>query len=102
MKSETAPFDTGELAVQAAIDEVAISVDEDPFAAVIAEAEPENEPLQVDFEDPFAAPVVHDDATERAELEELLANAQALVSALEAALERAHENERALRLRLER
>jgi signal recognition particle receptor subunit beta len=86
MKSEAAPFDTDELAVQV-VDE------EDPFA------EPET---HVDFEDPFAAPAVHDEGTERAELEELLANARAIVASLETALERARENERVLRLRLER
>jgi signal recognition particle receptor subunit beta len=93
MKSEPAPFDTGEIAV--ALDEVAVQVEEDPFAAVIAEAEPELEPTHIDFEDPFAtpeAPVSQD--------EELLANARALVSSLEAALERARENERLLSAQL--
>jgi mutual gliding-motility protein MglA len=80
MKSEAAPFDTDEVAVQ--VD------DEDPFAA------------HVDFEDPFAAPAVHDDGTERAEQEELLANARAIVASLETALERARENERKLAARL--
>jgi signal recognition particle receptor subunit beta len=97
MKSEATPFDTGEVAVQA-IDEVAVQmVEEDPFAAVMAEAEPES---QVEFEDPFAAPVVHDEGTERAELEEMLANARAIVASLETALERARENERKLAARL--
>jgi mutual gliding-motility protein MglA len=81
MKSEAAPFDTDEVAVQ-------VETEEDPFAA------------HVDFEDPFAAPVVHDDSTERAELEELLANARAIVASLETALERARENERKLAARL--
>lgn len=84
MKSEAAPFDTDEVAVQ-------VVEDEDPFA------EPET---HVDFEDPFAAPVVHDEGTERAELEELLANARAIVASLETALERARENERKLAARL--
>ena len=62
----------------------------------------------VDFEDPFASPaaaedneaetqVAHDD---RSELHELLANARAIVAALEAALEHARENERVLNTRL--
>ncbi len=85
---EAEPFDTGEIAVQ---------IEEDLFA----EPEPELEP-HVDFEDPFAAPVVHDEDHERAELEEMLANARAIVASLETALERARENERVLRLRLER
>jgi len=89
MKSDAAPFDTGEIAVQ---------IEEDPFAAVMAEAEPD--PPGLDFEDPFAAPVVHDEDMERVQLEELLANARALVSSLETALERARENERKLAARL--
>jgi len=86
---EAAPFDTGELAVQ---------VDEDPFEAAIAEAEPEV--AHIEFEDPFAAPVVHDEDRERAELEELLANARAIVATLETALQRARESERVLAARL--
>lgn len=85
MKSEAAPFDTDEVAVQ-------VESDEDPFA--------EPDVPHVDFEDPFAAPVVHDESTERAELEELLANARAIVASLETALERARENERKLAARL--
>jgi mutual gliding-motility protein MglA len=85
MKSEAAPFDTDELAVQVEV------VEEDPFD------EPET---HVDFEDPFAAPTVHDEGTERTELEELLANARAIVASLETALERARENERRLAARL--
>ena len=84
MKSEAAPFDTGELAVQVA--------EEDPFDAAMAEAEPET---HLEFEDPFAAPA------ERAEIDELLANARALVASLETALERARENERKIAARLE-
>jgi hypothetical protein len=87
MKSEAAPeaepFDTGELAVQ---------VDEDPFT--------EPEPTHVEFEDPFAAPVVHDGDHEHAELEELLANARAIVATLETALQRARESERMLAAQL--
>ncbi len=92
MKSEAAPeaepFDTGELAVQ---------VDEDPFEAVVAEAEPE--PVHIEFEDPFASPVAHEDH-EHAELEELLANARAIVATLETALQRARESERMLAAQL--
>ena len=88
---EAAPFDTGELAVQ---------VDEDPFEAAIAEAEPEA--AHIEFEDPFATPVVHDVDHERAELEELLANARAIVATLETALQRARESERMLAAQLER
>jgi signal recognition particle receptor subunit beta len=89
--AEAAPFDTGELAVQA-IGQVAVPVvEEDPFA----------EPApHVDFEDPFAARAVHEEDDERAELEELLANARAIVASLETALERARENERKLAARL--
>ena len=93
MKSEAAPFDTGEVAVQ-------VEVEEDPFAAVIAEAEPEAA-MHVDFEDPFAAPAAEPAIdTDRAELEEMLADARAVVAALETALERARENERKLAARL--
>ncbi len=96
MKSEASPFDGGDLGVQA-IDETAVQVEEeDPFGAATAEAEPES---HVEFEDPFAAPVVRDVDPERAELEELLANARALVASLETALERARENERKLAAR---
>ena len=67
--------------------------DPEPFE----EVEPfEVEATPVEFEDPFAAPAPADDR------DELLANARAVVSALEQALERAREHERALRLRLER
>jgi len=97
MKSEPAPpppvvhddnpFDTGDIAVHAEED--------DPFASVaVIEEEP--------AEDPFAAPSaeVHDSEAERAELEEMLANARAVVASLETALERARENERVLSARL--
>jgi signal recognition particle receptor subunit beta len=61
----------------------------------------------IDFEDPFASPEIHVEPELAPEPEpvsvaplddheELLANARALVSALEAALERAREHERAL------
>jgi signal recognition particle receptor subunit beta len=76
MKSEatpvSAPFDTDDIPVQ-------VELDEDPFAQV-AVAEPE-----VDEE-----------------LEELVANARAVVATLEVALERARENERVLMARLAR
>lgn len=76
------PFDTGGIAVQ---------VDEDPF---------EETAHHVDFEDPFASPAEVAAAPPPTDLEELLANASALVSSLEVALERARENERKLRARL--
>jgi mutual gliding-motility protein MglA len=85
----TSPFDTGDQQIETG---------DDPFGHV-AVAEPE---MRVDeFEDPFADPVaqVHDAAAERAEQQELLANAQALVASLEAALERARENVRIIQSR---
>jgi len=86
-------FDTGEMPAQADED--------DPFADVATVVEPEFDETVVD--DLFAANVeeapVHDD---RAEDEALLANARALVASLEAALERAKENERAIAARLAR
>ena len=93
------PFDTDGVAVQ-------VEEDDDPFAHVAA---PEHDAeTHVDFEDPFASPAAaehseaetqgaHDDRTE---LHELLANARAIVAALEAALEHAKENERVLNTRL--
>jgi signal recognition particle receptor subunit beta len=98
MKSESAPPPAPPpMAPVAAVPE------EDPFdtGGVAVEVEP-----HVDFEDPFAAHATEVDAaafepqSERSELEELLANASAIVSSLEAALERARENERVLRARL--
>ena len=84
------PFDSGVVAVQ---------IDENPFEHIaVAEAEP-HPPA---FEDPFAAPAAHDEDAERAELEEMLANARGVVAALEAALERARENERVIAARLKR
>jgi signal recognition particle receptor subunit beta len=67
--------------------------------APFEEAEPFGEVAEahVDFEDPFAAPEPEPD-----EHEELLANARAVVTALEVALERAREHERALAARLAR
>jgi len=75
-----------------------------PFeAAPFEETEPfDGVEAHVDFEDPFAAaasgpepaPAVHHDS------DELLANARAVVEALEAALERAREHERVLAARL--
>jgi len=92
---QAAPFfDTGEVAVQAEED--------DPFAHVATAAEPEFDEAAVDDLFATATPVeepVHD---ERAELEALLANARGLVASLEAALERARENERAIAARLAR
>jgi signal recognition particle receptor subunit beta len=72
------PFET-DVAVQ-------VAADEDPFETAA-------ETAHVDFEDPFAT-------SEEATDDDLLANASALVSSLEAALERARENERKLRARL--
>jgi signal recognition particle receptor subunit beta len=99
------PFETGGVAVQ--VDE------DDPFASVAAPV-PEVEPVHVDFEDPFAAPppleaplpdapttaATADAGEDRTMIEELLANASAVVSSLEVALERAREAERKLRARL--
>jgi hypothetical protein len=93
------PFDTD--GVQVHIEE-----EDDPFAHVVS---PEADTgTHIDFEDPFASPAAaehseaetqgaHDD---RSELHELLANARAIVTALEAALEHARENERVLNTRL--
>jgi mutual gliding-motility protein MglA len=92
---DVSPFDTGDVHVAHAV-----SVDEeDPFAHV-AVAEPEV--AVADFDDPFAEPAaeIHDPGAERAQTEELLANAQALVASLEAALERARENVRIIENRL--
>jgi len=90
---EQSPFDTSDHPVAVA------EVEEDPFAHV-AVAEPDIE--VTDFEDPFAEPAaqVHDAGAERAQLEELLANARALVASLETALERARENVRIIEQRL--
>jgi signal recognition particle receptor subunit beta len=93
------PFDTDGVAVQ-------VEEDDDPFAHVAA---PEHDAVaHVDFDDPFASPaaVEHNEAEtqgahdDRTELHELLANARAIVAALEAALEHARENERVLNTRL--
>ncbi|MEA2463033.1 MAG: mutual gliding-motility protein MglA [Acidobacteriota bacterium] len=90
-------FDTGEMPAQEA-------EDDDPFAHVAAVAEPEfDENAPADLFAAMVTPIeeapVHDD---RAEDEALLANARALVASLEAALERARENERAIAARLSR
>jgi hypothetical protein len=88
-ESMVSPFDTGEQPVE---------IEDDPFAHV-AVAEPD---VTVDdFEDPFAEPAgqIHDAGAEQAEMQELLANAQALVASLEAALERAKENVRIIEAR---
>jgi hypothetical protein len=90
--------------------------DDDPFANVATAVADHEEPFAAhdtdvapataiaDHEHPFAAAhtELHDADAERADLEALLANATALVASLESALERARENERAIRLRLER
>jgi signal recognition particle receptor subunit beta len=84
---EAEPFDTDDLGVE---------VEVDPFDAVAA---PEARPHFASLDDPFSGPVIHDDP-ERAELEELVANARAVVATLEVALERARENERVLSKKL--
>jgi signal recognition particle receptor subunit beta len=84
-------------------DDAAVQVDEDPFASVaVAEADIDASPAFAAIEDPFAAtePVIP--ITEHAELEELVANARAVVATLEVALERARENERVLSAKLSR
>lgn len=88
--SAVEPFDSG-----------VVALDENPFEHV-AVAEPEPEPELHGYEDPFAAPAVHDESAERVELEEMLANARGVVAALEAALERARENEQVIAARLAR
>jgi len=97
---EQAPFTSAlepsfDAAIDTAVDAVA---EDDPFGA-IAVAEPEPS-----FENPFAEPAaqIHDADAERAEIEEMLANARALEAALEAALERARENVRVIAARLAR
>jgi len=74
-----------------------MEAEEDPFGAVVAVAEPEEE-----ADDPFAVPVaeIHDASAEREQIEALLANTRAVIASLEAALERARENERQLEQRL--
>jgi signal recognition particle receptor subunit beta len=69
-------------------------VEEEPFGAVAVEVESDN-PFEIAAE-------IHDAGAERGELEALLSGATAVVHALEAALERAREQERALRERLAR
>ncbi len=103
---EQAPFgsalelepDPIEAAIDVAVDAV---VEEDPFEAAVAVAEPE--PM-AGFDNPFAEPAaeIHDVDAEHAEIEEMLANAKALEAALEAALERARENVRVIAARLAR
>ena len=68
--------------------------DHPPFEEV---EEPFESPT--DFEDPFATPAPEPPADDH---EDLLANARAVVTALEDALERAREHERSLRMRFER
>ena len=105
--AEQAPFtsalppEPNEAAVEAAIDFAvdAVVEEEDPFGAVaVAEAEPDA------FENPFAQPgaEIHDADAEHTQLEEMHANATAMVASLEAALERARENVRLIAARLQR
>ncbi len=89
---EADPFDTGGVAVQ-------VEEEVDPFAV-------HEEMPHVDFDDPFATPTTPAPAPmksaqeDHAELHDLLANARAIVTSLEEALERAKENERTLSARL--
>ena len=89
-----------DVAIETAVDAVA---EDDPFGAPVAVAEHESEPM-VAFDNPFAEPAaqIHDADAERAQLEELHANATAMVATLEAALERARENARVIAARLAR
>jgi hypothetical protein len=105
---ESSPFERGDAgfgdveAMDAVpMDAVAAEVEEDPFGHV---AVVDEEPAADDTEDLFGSPGVelHDGNAERQELEAMLANARGLVASLEAALERARENERLLTLRLQR
>jgi signal recognition particle receptor subunit beta len=88
-------------AIDDALDAVAVEEEADPFAHV-AVAEPSFQ--DVEAEDPFATSPAQEDSRavvdERAELQEMVANARALVASLETALERARENERKLSARL--
>jgi mutual gliding-motility protein MglA len=73
------------------------AIEDDPF-------ETEQVPLSPvadDPSDPFSAPVAGG-SDDRDELEELVANARAVVATLEVALERARENERVLSAKLSR
>ncbi len=97
---EPEPIDAAlDVAIESAVDAVA---EDDPFGAV-AVAEPEHAP-DISFEDPFAEPAtqLHDADAERTQLEEMHANATAVVAALETALERARENARVIAARLAR
>ena len=87
--------------IEAAVEAVSFD-DEDPFADMAVVAEPEF--ADVETEDPFSLPAAedHDASADRAELEELLANARGLVASLETALERARESERKLAAKLAR
>jgi hypothetical protein len=80
------PFETGDVMARE------VEAEDDPFAHVtVAVVEPESAGV---FDDPFAHTV------NEAQFEEMLANARAVVAALETALERARENERVLTARL--
>jgi mutual gliding-motility protein MglA len=85
---------------QPAVPQLAVAADPEPFE----EEEPfgDVEAAPVDFEDPFAAPAAPEPEPEPDPHAELLANAHAVVAALEEALERAREHERALIERLGR
>ena len=79
-------------------------VEEDPFGSVAVAEDPfevEPEAFAEAIEDPFAeTAVIHDADAERAELETMLANAQAIIASLETALERARDTERKLAAKL--
>jgi len=84
------PFDAGDVTTHE------VEIEDDPFVHVaVAIAEPESAAV---IDDPFAhaATEIHDANAERAQFEEMLANARAVVASLETALERARENERVL------
>ena len=89
-KAGVAPHSTGTPKLSVAAAEPDPFAEEEPFGEVAPEA-------HVDFEDPFAAPAPELDGDE-----ELLANARAVVTALEAALQRARDHERVLAERLVR
>jgi signal recognition particle receptor subunit beta len=95
------PIADEEAQIEAAVEAVSFD-DEDPFADMAVVAEPEF--AEVETEDPFSLPAAggHDASNDRAELEELLANARGLVASLETALERARESERKLAAKLAR
>jgi signal recognition particle receptor subunit beta len=91
------PFEPQQTYEPEAYDGVAVAEEEDPFGAMAAV-----EPHPDQAGDPFGenATVIHDAGAERAELETLLASANAVVRALETALDQARKHESALRAKL--